>query len=62
MPTMTRFTRRLAGALTSHLFGCARHIEEDGCSEGALSRRESDVSCGTERAHQQREDAICQGC
>jgi len=26
------------------------------------SRRESDDSCGAARAHQQGEDAVCQGC
>jgi len=38
-------------------------MEEDGGPESwARSRRESDVSCGAARAHQQGEDAVWQGC
>jgi len=37
-------------------------MEEDGGNPGASSRRESDISGGGARPHQQREDAICLTC
>jgi len=59
MPTMTRFTRRQARR-PRELPTC--HMEEDGGNPGASSRRESDISGGGARPHQQREDAICLTC
>ena len=49
-PTMTRVTGRQR----------AWQMDEKGVSSRARSCRKSEFSCGATRAHQQREDAVCQ--
>jgi len=51
-PTMTRVTGRQR----------AWQMDEKGVSSRARSCRKSEFSCGATRAHQQREDAVYEGC